>query len=232
MNQCELTLDLFALPEPNPTPKPLIEISVLGIEQKSPEQIAHLSRLALAVAAKSRANYTHTVLGSVEPKKRALEPETIDGQGVSLRDLAPEEFDVLRVPGTEATMRVVSVGVGLEGVNSFGAMADPDAWNKGLAQYQEANGRGCGGLDLEFARFAKHRSIDPHPYAFIAQARHHGHTDPCLEPVAITEGGRRLFNEIEVIRFANELLRGVRSDRPGMTPERWAEAIQKVRQPR
>jgi hypothetical protein len=66
--------------------------------------------------------------------------------------------------------------------------------------------------------------------AFVAQARHYGHTDPSLTPVAVTEARRRIFDELEVIRFANELLRGVRSDRPRMTPERWREATLKARE--
>jgi hypothetical protein len=42
--------------------------------------------------------------------------------------------------------------------------------------------------------------------------------------------GLKYFDELEVCRFANELLRGVRSDRPALTPERWREAIQKARE--
>lgn len=127
-----LTLDLFT--EPEPTPAPLIEISVQGIEHKSPEQIAHLSLLALAVA------------DSACP----------------------------------------------------------------------AHQRGY--------------SINPHLHAFIAQARHAGLADPALEPIRTDGAGRRLYDEREVARYANELLRGVRSDMPPMTPKRWAEAIQAVRE--
>ncbi len=73
-------------------------------------------------------------------------------------------------------------------------------------------------------------SINPGMLAFIAQAKHHGHTDPCLKPIGTDPGGRNLFDELEVARFANELLCGVRSDRPAMTPERWALAIAKARE--
>lgn len=81
-------------------------------------------------------------------------------------------------------------------------------------------------LDVLFASI----SPSPHLLAFVAQARHHGHTDPALEPIRVDSAGRRLFNETEIVRFANELLRGVRSDRPAMTPERWAQAIAKARE--
>lgn len=66
-------------------------------------------------------------------------------------------------------------------------------------------------------------------YAFVAQARWHGHTDPSLDRVYIDKAGRSIVDEVEVTRFANELLRGVRSDRPTMTPERWADAIATAR---
>lgn len=69
-----------------------------------------------------------------------------------------------------------------------------------------------------------HKTPDHLLLAFVAQARHHGHTDPALTPISVDSAGRRLFDEVEVTRFANELLRGVRSDRPAMTPERWSEA--------
>ena len=69
-------------------------------------------------------------------------------------------------------------------------------------------------------------------YAFVAQARWHGFTDPALGYVYIDKAGRGIVDEVEVVRFANELLRGVRSDRPAMTPERWAEAIAKAREVR
>ena len=73
-------------------------------------------------------------------------------------------------------------------------------------------------------------SINPQLLAFVAQARHHGHTDAGLVPTSTDSGGRRLFDEREVARFANEVICGVRSDRPTMTPERWALAIQKARE--
>lgn len=76
----------------------------------------------------------------------------------------------------------------------------------------------------------KRPELDANMYAFVAQARHHGHTDPSLTPVRVSAAGRREFDVLELSRFANELLRGVRSDRPAMTPERWAEASAKARE--
>lgn len=73
-------------------------------------------------------------------------------------------------------------------------------------------------------------SVNPGMLAFIAQAKHHGQTDPCLKPLGTDPGGRNLFDEAEVARFANEVLRGVRSVKPTMTPERWGEAIARVRE--
>lgn len=70
----------------------------------------------------------------------------------------------------------------------------------------------------------------PHAFAFVAQARKSGSTDPSLTPVQVSAAGRREFNLDELARYANELLRGVRSTRPTMTPERWGEAIAKVRE--
>lgn len=67
-------------------------------------------------------------------------------------------------------------------------------------------------------------------YAFVAQARKHGSTDPSLTPVRVSAAGRREFDLDELARYANEVLRGVRSTRPTMTPERWGEAIEKVRE--
>ena len=69
-----------------------------------------------------------------------------------------------------------------------------------------------------------------HAYAFVAQARKHGSADPALTPVQVSAAGRREFDMDELSRFANELLRGVRSIKPTMTPERWALAIQCVRE--
>lgn len=76
----------------------------------------------------------------------------------------------------------------------------------------------------------KKLGLDHSMYAFIAQAKHHGHTDPSLTPACVTEAGQRIYEEAEVARFANEVLRGVRSIKPTMTPERWALAIEKVRE--
>ena len=70
----------------------------------------------------------------------------------------------------------------------------------------------------------------PHAYAFVAQARKHGLTDPALNPVQVSTAGRREFDLDELARYANELLRGVRSIKPTMTPERWAQATAKARE--
>jgi hypothetical protein len=70
----------------------------------------------------------------------------------------------------------------------------------------------------------------PHAYAFVAQARKYGSTDPSLTPVRVSDAGRREFDLDELARYANELLRGVRSIKPAMTPERWGEATVKVRE--
>ncbi len=70
----------------------------------------------------------------------------------------------------------------------------------------------------------------PHSYAFVAQARKHGQADPALTPLKVSPAGRREFDLAELARYANELLRGVRSDRPAMTPERWAQATARVRE--
>ena len=74
-------------------------------------------------------------------------------------------------------------------------------------------------------------ALDHHLYAFIAQAKCHGRTDPALSNFWVDGAGRSRYDEREVARFANELLCGVRSDRPSMTPERWSVAIQKAREP-
>ena len=72
--------------------------------------------------------------------------------------------------------------------------------------------------------------LNHHAYAFVAQARKHGSTDPSLTPVRVSAAGRREFDLDELARYANELLRGVRSVKPTMTLERWGEAIAKVRE--
>lgn len=76
---------------------------------------------------------------------------------------------------------------------------------------------------------ARLEDFNPHAYAFVAQARKHGAKDPSLTPVVVSAAGRREFDVLELSRYANELLRGVRSDRPALTPERWGEAIVVVR---
>jgi hypothetical protein len=77
---------------------------------------------------------------------------------------------------------------------------------------------------------ARLEDLNHHAYAFVAQARTYGSTDPSLIPVQVSSAGRREFDMDELARFANELLRGVRSIKPTMTPERWGEAIQRVRE--
>jgi hypothetical protein len=76
----------------------------------------------------------------------------------------------------------------------------------------------------------KRVGVNHNMHAFIAQARHHGQTDPALTDFTVDGAGRRHYDEREVARFANELLCGVRSDRPTMTPERWTLAIMKARE--
>jgi hypothetical protein len=77
---------------------------------------------------------------------------------------------------------------------------------------------------------ARLEDLNHHAYAFVAQARHAGSTDSSLIPVQVSAAGRREFDMDELARFANEVLRGVRSIKPTMTPERWAQATQKVRE--
>ncbi len=72
--------------------------------------------------------------------------------------------------------------------------------------------------------------LNHHAYAFVAQARHAGLTDPSLTPMQVSAAGRREFDLDELARFANEVLRGVRSVKPTMTKERWGEAIARVRE--
>lgn len=69
-----------------------------------------------------------------------------------------------------------------------------------------------------------------HALAFAAIALRHGHTDKSLTPIHKNTAGQNFFDERELARYANWLLRGVRSDRPTMTPERWAEAISVVKE--
>lgn len=87
-----------------------------------------------------------------------------------------------------------------------------------------------GALQLHPEVMAIPPALDHHMYAFIAQAKYHGHTDPALGIFWVDSAGRSRYDEREGARFANELLCGVRSDRPVMTPERWALAIAKVRE--
>lgn len=92
----------------------------------------------------------------------------------------------------------------------------------------------CSCVNVERAAdsFALGRLEDqwPHTYAFVAQARKMGLTDPALIPVQVSPAGRREFDLDELSRYANELLRGVRSIKPTMMPERWAEATAKARE--
>lgn len=66
-----------------------------------------------------------------------------------------------------------------------------------------------------------------HALAFVAVCRAAGIDDPALRPTS-SEGGMNQFSRVHLSRLANRLLRGVESDRPAMTPERWAEAAQAV----
>lgn len=77
---------------------------------------------------------------------------------------------------------------------------------------------------------ARLEDLNHHAYAFVAQARKHGSTDSSLTPVQVSAAGRREFDLDELARYANELLRGVRSIKPTMTKKRWGEAIAKVRE--
>lgn len=72
------------------------------------------------------------------------------------------------------------------------------------------------------------RAFDPTALAFAAVAIHAGIKDPALAPTRIDTAGCRFFDERELSRLANELLCGVRSDKPKMTPERWRLATEKV----
>lgn len=82
--------------------------------------------------------------------------------------------------------------------------------------------------DRIFVPSLAHFDRDLHAYAFAAVARYYGHADSALSPCFISTSGRRQHNLTELTRFANELLRGVRSDRPAMTSERWGEATARV----
>lgn len=73
------------------------------------------------------------------------------------------------------------------------------------------------------------RAFDPVALAFAAVAVGKGFQDPALAPTRIDTAGCRFFDERELSRFANEMLCGVRSDKPTMTPERWRLATEKVR---
>lgn len=69
-----------------------------------------------------------------------------------------------------------------------------------------------------------------HVLAFVAACKSAGLTDPALKPVTVSGIGRCDYDVVELSRLANELLRGVRSDRPELTPARWKEAGEIARQ--
>lgn len=68
----------------------------------------------------------------------------------------------------------------------------------------------------------------PHACVFAAAARRAGHTHPCLDP-PIDETKARQYDFDALTRYANGLLRGIASDAPRMTVERWHEATCLVR---
>lgn len=74
------------------------------------------------------------------------------------------------------------------------------------------------------------RAIDNHALAFVAACKSAGLTDPALKPVTVSAIGRCDYDVVELSRLANELLRGVRSDRPELTPARWQAAGEAARQ--
>lgn len=65
---------------------------------------------------------------------------------------------------------------------------------------------------------------DAHPLAFVAVCRAAGIEHPALTPIATDPSGARRFEAKPLQRLANLILRGVESDRPEVTPERWREA--------
>lgn len=87
-----------------------------------------------------------------------------------------------------------------------------------------------GALQLHPEILAIPPALNHHMYAFIAQAKCYGHTDPALSNSWVDGAGRSRYDEREVARFANEVICGIRSDRPTMTPARWGEATAKVRE--
>lgn len=58
-------------------------------------------------------------------------------------------------------------------------------------------------------------ALDHHAHAFAAVARCYAPDHPALV---------RPLDPVALARFANEVLRGVASDRPALTPQRWAQA--------
>jgi hypothetical protein len=75
---------------------------------------------------------------------------------------------------------------------------------------------------------------DHHVLAFVAVCRAAGIDHPALTPVdvgTILLGGKRLvgrraFDRAQLASLANHILRGLASDRPRVTPERWREAAE------
>jgi hypothetical protein len=70
---------------------------------------------------------------------------------------------------------------------------------------------------------------DSNHLAFVAQASHYGHTNPCLEPVSTNGAGRRFFDLEAVVRFALELLGRPYDGEKDLPLELWGEAIYEAR---
>jgi len=187
--------------------KPAPVLSLFGFEEPELDITSLTSAGAeLAEAAeRSRALREDLVFPAEEPNegsilRKAHSCPNCDGQGV-LTDFGVETCEVCR-------------------------------GSKALTDAELAAFASCVNVEKAADSFALARLEDqwPHAYAFVAQARKHGQADPALTPVKVSPAGRREFDMAELARYANELLRGVRSDRPGMTPERWAQATAKVRE--
>lgn len=87
----------------------------------------------------------------------------------------------------------------------------------------------CGKSELPSSA-SEPQATSVHALAFAAIACKHGHEDKSLIPIHRNSGGQNFYDETELARFANWLICGVRSDRPSMTPARWAEAISIVKE--
>lgn len=144
-----------------------------------------------------------------------------DKLSLSIFDLEPEEVTAAPVsvpyPGDEKSVEPISAHIpGFE-------KACPETQEALATMVQVAYQAATEGrLPGQVSYF------DPHPLAFAGVCRSVGLSDPALEPISISDVGRRQYDEREMARLANEHLTGVRSDRPKMTPERWREAGRKV----